>query len=140
MRLIVGAARLAVNGEGSVDVMFESGGQSVAGVLNDIAIPSGVSIPERIAVLTQLSASVDADDARIDVVDASGLPDFGVALVDDERIGYASKLGDSLLVAERGRDGTTAAAHSIGTSLGLPVAIPDCTPSEELSAASKSAV
>lgn len=140
VRLIVGAARLAVNGEGSVEVTFDAGGQSVAGVLNDIAIPAGVSIPERTAVLTSLAATVDADDTMIDVVDSSGLPDFGIALVDDERFGYAAKLGNTLLVAERGRDGTTAAAHSMGASLGLPVDIPDCTASEELSAASKNVV
>lgn len=60
-----------------------------------------------------LSAGISATDTSIVVSNASQLPSGGFIKIDNETIGYANVVGNTLTNCYRGQNGTTAAAHLI---------------------------
>lgn len=124
--------------------------EAVVGTLNDLVFGPGVTIPEIVDPGSTLSAAITATDGTIPLVDASNLPDFGIVVIDGERIAYQGKDENDLEVATdgqeppvvtgRGQDGTTAADHASGATVGVPTALPNCTMSAALDDADKNAV
>jgi hypothetical protein len=60
-----------------------------------------------------LAASISATDTTITLVNASGLPTQGFINIGSETIGYQNIVGNQILNAWRGQNGTTAVAHSL---------------------------
>lgn len=70
-------------------------------------------------VRTSLTADITDSDTVVPVADTTGFPNCGIAVIEDERIAYASKDATNLkgLIAQplnRGVQGTTAVSHSSG--------------------------
>jgi len=61
---------------------------------------------------TTLTTGISATDTTITLADASGLPTVGFIDIGSETIGYQNIVGNQILNAWRGQNGTTAAAHS----------------------------
>ncbi len=77
------------------------------------------------SVATTLSGAITNADLSASVVDGSSLPDgatapfvmtFDLGLSGEEKVLVTSRSGNSLVIASRGYDGTTAAAHTSGAS------------------------
>ena len=66
---------------------------------------------------TTLSGSISATDTTITLANASALPIAGFVTIGSETIGYQNIVGNQILNAWRGQNGTTAAAHSTGASV-----------------------
>jgi len=64
-----------------------------------------------------LSGAIDADDTTITLVNADNLPTQGFVNIGTETIGYQNIVGNQILNAWRGQNGTTAAAHANATSV-----------------------
>ena len=60
---------------------------------------------------TTLAAGISATDTTITLADASGLPTVGFIDIGSETIGYQNIVGNQILNAWRGQNGTTAASH-----------------------------
>jgi hypothetical protein len=58
-----------------------------------------------------LNGAIDADDTTITLVNAANLPTQGFVNIDNETIGYQNIVGNQILNAWRGQNGTTAASH-----------------------------
>ena len=58
-----------------------------------------------------LNGAIDADDTTITLVNAANLPTQGFINIDNETIGYQNIVGNQILNAWRGQNGTTAASH-----------------------------
>ncbi len=58
-----------------------------------------------------LDGAITSTDTTITLVDASGLPTQGFINIDNETIGYQNIVGNQILNAWRGQNGTTAASH-----------------------------
>ena len=61
---------------------------------------------------TTLASSISAADTTITLADASSLPTQGFINIGSETIGYQNIVGNQIISAWRGQNGTTAAAHS----------------------------
>ena len=61
---------------------------------------------------TTLASGISATDTTITLADASGLPTVGFIDIGSETIAYQNIVGNQILNAWRGQNGTTAAAHS----------------------------
>lgn len=60
---------------------------------------------------------ISATDTTITLTDASNLPTQGFINIDNETIGYQNIIGNQILNAWRGQNGTTAATHIEGSSV-----------------------
>jgi hypothetical protein len=58
-----------------------------------------------------LNGAIDADDTTITLVNAANLPTQGFVNIDNETIGYQNIVGNQILNAWRGQNGTTAVSH-----------------------------
>jgi len=58
-----------------------------------------------------LNGAIDADDTTITLTNASGLPTQGFINIGSETIGYQNIVGNQILNAWRGQNGTTATSH-----------------------------
>ena len=63
------------------------------------------------------SGAIVINDASITLADSSGFPSKGTVLIDSEKIRYGTNSSNVLGELTRGDDGTTAAAHSDGTTV-----------------------
>jgi hypothetical protein len=66
---------------------------------------------------TTLVGGIDADDTTITVADAANLPTQGFININNETIAYQNIVGNQIVNAWRGQNGTTAAAHLTGVSV-----------------------
>lgn len=66
---------------------------------------------------TTITANIDADDTTIPVASVAGLPTAGFVKIDNETIGYANIIGNSLTNCYRGQNNTAAAAHTSGAGV-----------------------
>jgi hypothetical protein len=69
------------------------------------------------ATSVTLNGAITSADTTITLSNASGLTTTGFIKVDSETIGYTNISGNQLLNCTRGQAGTTAAAHTSGTSI-----------------------
>jgi len=60
---------------------------------------------------------ISASDTTITLTDASNLPTQGFINIDNETIGYQNIIGNQILNAWRGQNGTTAASHAAGANV-----------------------
>ena len=60
---------------------------------------------------TTITSGISATDTTITLADASGLPTVGFIDIGSETIGYQNIVGNQILNAWRGQNGTTAASH-----------------------------
>jgi len=139
--ITVGNGSAPADGTGTISVTLDTEGEAVVATENDIQFPAGAQIAEEADAETTLTAALDATTVtgNVAVADASGLPDFGTVKIDDEVISYGSKDGNNLVLAGRGQNGTTAAAHASGATVD-PLTLPACEASAALIALEKSAV
>lgn len=66
------------------------------------------------ASATTLAADLGVSDSTITLTSGTGFPETGIIKINSEIIRYASISGSSLTGLERGFDGTTVAAHTLG--------------------------
>ena len=66
---------------------------------------------------TNLVGGIDADDTTITLANAANLPTQGFVNIGNETIAYQNIVGNQILNAWRGQNGTTAAAHLTGVSV-----------------------
>jgi len=66
---------------------------------------------------TTLIGGIDADDTTITLANAANLPTQGFINIGNETIAYQNIVGNQILNAWRGQNGTTAAAHLTGVSV-----------------------
>jgi hypothetical protein len=66
---------------------------------------------------TTLAAGITATDTTITLTDASVLPTVGFIVIGSEVIGYQNIVGNQILNAWRGQNGTAAAAHAISAGV-----------------------
>lgn len=66
---------------------------------------------------TTLSAGISDTDTTITLTNVSTLPTQGFINIDDETIGYQNIVGNQIVNAWRGQNGTTAVSHSTGASV-----------------------
>ena len=64
-----------------------------------------------------LNGAITATDTTITLVNATGLPTQGFVNIDNETIGYQNIVGNQILNAWRGQNGTTAANHLTAASV-----------------------
>lgn len=69
---------------------------------------------------TKLLTDISATDTTITVGTTAGFAPYGCLMVGAERISYSSKTDSSFVGCTRAQRGTTAAAHTAGTSVGCP--------------------
>jgi len=66
---------------------------------------------------TTIVGGIDADDTTITLASAANLPTQGFINIDNETIAYQNIVGNQILNAWRGQNGTTAAPHLTGASV-----------------------
>jgi len=66
---------------------------------------------------TTLNGGINASDTTITLANAANLPTQGFINIDNETIGYQNIVGNQILNAWRGQNGTTAASHSTAASV-----------------------
>jgi hypothetical protein len=66
---------------------------------------------------TTIVGGIDADDTTITLANAANLPTQGFVNIGNETIAYQNIVGNQILNAWRGQNGTTAAAHLTGVSV-----------------------
>jgi hypothetical protein len=66
---------------------------------------------------TTLVGGIDADDTTITLANVANLPTQGFVNIGNETIAYQNIVGNQILNAWRGQNGTTAAAHLTGVSV-----------------------
>jgi hypothetical protein len=66
---------------------------------------------------TTIVGGIDADDTTITLASAANLPTQGFVNIGNETIGYQNIVGNQIVNAWRGQNGTTAAAHLTGVSV-----------------------
>ena len=66
---------------------------------------------------TTLVGGIDADDTTITLANAANLPTQGFVNIGNETIAYQNIVGNQILNAWRGQNGTTATAHLTGVSV-----------------------
>jgi hypothetical protein len=66
---------------------------------------------------TTLVGGIDADDTTITLANAANLPTQGFINIDNETIAYQNIVGNQILNAWRGQNGTTAAPHLTGAEV-----------------------
>jgi hypothetical protein len=99
----------------------------------DLAVQGG-NDPGTVSVLLNASditlvSGISAADITITVTDAAPFPASGMIVIDQERIIYTTKQGNTLSGVLRGANGTTPAAHAAGAAVTLvppPACVGDC--------------
>jgi len=66
---------------------------------------------------TTLVGGIDADDTTITLASVANLPTQGFVNIENETIGYQNIVGNQIVNAWRGQNGTTAAAHLTGVGV-----------------------
>jgi hypothetical protein len=66
---------------------------------------------------TTLVGGIDADDTTITLANAANLPTQGFVNIGNETIGYQNIVGNQIVNAWRGQNGTTATAHLTGVDV-----------------------
>ena len=66
---------------------------------------------------TTIVGDISSTDTTITLANASGLPTAGFVVIGTETIGYQNLVGNQILNAWRGQNGTTASAHLSGASV-----------------------
>ena len=66
---------------------------------------------------TTLNGGISSTDTTITLANAAGLPTQGFVNIGNETIGYQNIVGNQIVNAWRGQNGTTAAAHLTGVSV-----------------------
>ena len=66
---------------------------------------------------TTLVGGIDADDTTITLANAANLPTQGFINIDNETIAYQNIVGNQIVNAWRGQNGTTAAVHLTGVNV-----------------------
>jgi hypothetical protein len=66
---------------------------------------------------TTIVGGIDADDTTITLASAANLPTQGFVNIGNETIGYQNIVGNQIVNAWRGQNGTTAAAHLTGVGV-----------------------
>jgi hypothetical protein len=66
---------------------------------------------------TTIVGGIDADDTTITLANAANLPTQGFINIDNETIAYQNIVGNQILNAWRGQNGTTAASHLTGAGV-----------------------
>jgi hypothetical protein len=66
---------------------------------------------------TTIVGGIDADDTTITLANAANLPTQGFVNIGNETIGYQNIVGNQIINAWRGQNGTTAAAHLTGVGV-----------------------
>jgi hypothetical protein len=66
---------------------------------------------------TTLNGGISSTDTTITLTNAAGLPTQGFVNIGNETIGYQNIVGNQIVNAWRGQNGTTAAAHLTGVSV-----------------------
>jgi hypothetical protein len=66
---------------------------------------------------TTLVGGIDADDTTITLANAANLPTQGFVNIGNETIGYQNIVGNQIVNAWRGQNGTTAVAHLTGVDV-----------------------
>jgi hypothetical protein len=66
---------------------------------------------------TTLNGGINATDTTITLANAANLPTQGFINIDNETIAYQNIVGNQIVNAWRGQNGTTAAAHLTGVSV-----------------------
>jgi hypothetical protein len=69
------------------------------------------------AAQTTLNGAINATDTTITLANAANLPTQGFINIDNETIAYQNIVGNQIVNAWRGQNGTTAAAHLTGVSV-----------------------
>lgn len=64
-----------------------------------------------------LTGDVRATGTELPIAGAGALPEAGILWIEDEAVAYSARDGTGVQGAERGAQGTTAAAHAVGTYL-----------------------
>ena len=75
------------------------------------------NIPSVPATTIATGYPISATDTTITLTDASKLPTQGFVNIDNETIGYQNIVGNQIINAWRGQNGTTAASHSAAASV-----------------------
>ena len=83
-----------------------AGGQNAVRIATNIATAA-----------TTLDGAIDDVQTIITLTNTAALPDVGMVIVENERIGYSSKNTTQLLGCVRGSGGTTPAAHATGLAV-----------------------
>jgi hypothetical protein len=108
----------------------------------DLAVKNGTD-PGTVSVLLNASdvtlmTGISATDTTLTVTDAAPFPTSGTIVIDQERITYAAKQGNTLTGVIRGVNGTTPAAHAAGaavTFVAPPACVGDCGGTDSVSVA-----
>jgi hypothetical protein len=66
-----------------------------------------------------LAVALNATDTSLSVINGYSYPNSGTLVIDSEQITYTSISGNTLLGCTRGANGTTAASHTIYTSVAM---------------------
>jgi hypothetical protein len=96
--------------------------------VEDGADPGTVSVLLNVSRIT-LMTSISAADTTITVTDAVPLPTGGMIVIDQERIIYTGKQGNTLIGVIRGANGTGPTAHAAGAAVTFvppPACVGDC--------------
>ena len=109
------AIRYNIEGERFEETVIGLMTRQVGVDLNDLAWNGNATPP----TATTLSSNVTVSGTSLPVVAASAYPTTGVLVIDNERILYTGRTGNSFTGLTRGYDGTTAASHSSGASVAL---------------------
>jgi hypothetical protein len=104
-----------------------------AGAASAQSVPGTVNYPTRLDdttslfqyannVSTSLANMVGASDTSLTLNDSSAFPPVGAITIDNEILYYTGKAaGNTLTGLLRGRDGTAAAQHALGATVGMEV-------------------
>lgn len=68
-------------------------------------------------IATTLNGALNNSDTTINVVDTTGFPTAGYAVIETEIITYTGKTSSTLTGVTRGVDGSAAASHSSGSAV-----------------------
>lgn len=82
-----------------------------------ISVFSGFAAGGGGVLIEPLTADISATDMAIPIADTSGWLNADVVIIGEEQIAYTSKTSTTLVVSQRGYDGTTAEAHYTGENV-----------------------
>lgn len=83
-------------------------------------LPNGVGLVESVGLtrVQKLALELGAADTQAYISGSTyGLPASGLLSIDNEKLSYSAKTGDSFVGLTRGLSGTTAAVHAIGAAV-----------------------
>lgn len=99
---------------GTCSALPETGCNNGSIEVSGVALPTPTLVPVGV-----LASDISETDDTIPLVDSSLFGGSGTIEIGNERITYRAKVGDDLTEAQRGKSGTTPAAHEAGTRVDL---------------------